>query len=235
MRSVAVGDIHGSANQLARLLDVPDLFAGRLPVFLGDYVDVGDDSRQVVDSLLAFRAQHPDVVFLKGNHDIGLMDYLSGGSFADYASAGGINTIRSYCGRVYGDVRLALRQAVPPEHLEFFSGLRDFFETSDYLFSHAGYASGAPLDRSVTNMVRAAHLELFSEAPTLSKVAVCGHYFQRSFKPFLGDRVICLDTGCGLLDGPLTAMTLPERVSVQVWPDGTISQQTGTSLKEDAI
>jgi serine/threonine protein phosphatase 1 len=223
MSYVAIGDIHGSSFQLARMLGLSDLFSGRRIVFLGDYVDVGRNSKEVIDLLLSFRGRFPDTVFLKGNHDIAMMEYLSGGEFADYAAGGGIATIRSYCGKVYGDVRMALSESVPRDHSEFLSGLRDFFETTNFLFSHSGYDRLEPLDRSVRAVVQSSHLELFSNKSTLPKVAVCGHYFQSSFKPSVQERVICLDTGCGVLNGPLTAMRLPERTWVQVWPDGTAS------------
>lgn len=223
MRFVVVGDIHGSLPQLTALLELKDEFRGRRAVFLGDYVDVGIQSKGVIDLLLRFRSFHQNAVFLKGNHDVGLLEYLRAANFGTYAENGGIPTIRSYCGEVHGDVHARMLEAVPTSHREFLATLQDYFETQEYLFSHSGYDPTAPSVRSLESMVLENHQGLFQGERTLPKVAICGHYFQNTFRPFLADLFICLDTGCGILSGPLTAMLLPERRIVQVWPDLTVS------------
>ena len=48
---------------------------------------------------------------------------------------------------------------------------------------------------------------------------MCGHYFQQTRRPHISDGIICLDTGCGILNGPLTAALLPERQLIQVSTD----------------
>jgi serine/threonine protein phosphatase 1 len=214
-----VGDIHGCAAQLQALLDNNGAHQGRRVIFLGDYVDVGHDSKGTIDSLIAFSETRPESIFLRGNHDAALERYLLHGDFAGYAAVGGLPTIRSYCGEVFDDVRQALKSAIPPEHEAFLADLQTFVESDAYLFSHCGYAPEDPLDRSFTNMVLQSHQALFLGGASLRKLAVCGHYFQRTLVPFISDRVICLDTGCGILNGPLTALQLPELLIVQVHPD----------------
>jgi len=233
MSFFAVGDIHGCSAQLRVLLEHPDLHRDRRVVFLGDFVDVGPDSSGVIDLLLAFRAEQPDTVFLQGNHDVGLLTYLRSGDFAAYAEAGGIATIRAYCGEVHGDVHAALERALPPTHCGFLRDLTPYFETKDYLFSHCGYSPESPLDRSVEAMVLQSHQRLFENSAPLRKLAVCGHYFQRTLKPFLSERVICLDTGCGILGGPLSAVLLPDFRVVQVSTDLSLSE--GPSLRRKAV
>jgi len=193
-------------------------------VFLGDFVDVGQDSPGVIDLLLAFRAKRPETVFLQGNHDVGLLTYLRSGDFAAYAEAGGIATIRAYCGEVHGDVRAALERELPQTHCGFLRDLTPYFETKDYLFSHCGYSPESPLDRSVETMVLQSHQRLFENSVPLGKLAVCGHYFQRTRRPFISERVICLDTGCGILGGPLSAVLLPDFRIVQVSTDLSLSE-----------
>jgi serine/threonine protein phosphatase 1 len=214
---VVVGDIHGSAHQLKVLLNL-DLLQERVVVFLGDYVDVGLQSREVIDLLIRFGGSREHVRFLRGNHEVALLDYLHTGHFAEYAASGGIPTIRSYCGEVSGNVHSAMLASVPPAHREFLRQLSDFVETDSYLFSHAGYDPGHPMDRSQRSMVLTSHQELFEQPAVLPKVTVCGHYFQRSHAPIIRPHLVCLDTGCGMLNGPLTALLLPERQGVQVWP-----------------
>jgi serine/threonine protein phosphatase 1 len=219
---LAVGDVHGSARQLEALLRVEGIHHQRRVVFLGDFVDVGSDSRGVVDLLLDFRAAYSHTIFLKGNHDMALVEYLRVGDFAAYAAVGGIATIRSYCGEVYGAVHSRLVAAMPDNHKRFLTNLDTYFESADALFSHSGYNPDRPDDRSVDAMVLASHQKLFEASP-LDKLAVCGHYFQVGLRPFVSDRFICLDTGCAILNGPLTAMQLPERQVVQVHADLRVS------------
>ncbi|MGD0814878.1 MAG: hypothetical protein ABSA83_14835 [Verrucomicrobiota bacterium] len=147
-----------------------------------------------------------------------LQTYVESGDFAAYAQLGGIATIRSYCGKVYGDVHAALVKCIPSAHHEFLADLAPYLETDEYLFSHAGYSPAEPLDRSVSSMVLHSHQTLFMGETPLPKVAVCGHYFQRTHLPIMADHIICLDTGCGILGGPLTAAFLPERCLWQVSP-----------------
>lgn len=219
MSYFVVGDIHGCASQLEVLLSKRDLYQHRRVIFLGDYVDVGPDSKKVLDLLIALRGEGIDMIALEGNHEAALKAFLSGGDFASYARIGGIATINVYCGEIYGDVRAALAQSLPPSHKEFLASLRTFVETAGYLFSHAGYSPSSPFDRTRDTMVLRSHQDLFTSPPTLDKTSICGHYFQKTRKAHIGPHVICLDTGCGILNGPLTAALMPERKLIQVSPN----------------
>ena len=65
MRYTVVGDIHGQSGQLSRLLGKAEIVEGRTLIFLGDYVDVGSNSKEVLDILIGFSERHPEAVFLK--------------------------------------------------------------------------------------------------------------------------------------------------------------------------
>src|SRR5713226_906045 len=81
IRVYAVGDVHGRADLLAQLLSEidADLEAHPAPramhVLLGDYVDRGPDSRGVLDLLIA-RSQRHEMIFLKGNHEVLVEEFL---------------------------------------------------------------------------------------------------------------------------------------------------------------
>src|SRR6266481_541808 len=107
MSYFVVGDIHGCANQLEVLLSRRELYRNRQIILLGDYIDVGPDSRRVIDLLVELRARNARMVALEGNHEVALKSFLSDGDFASYARIGGIATIKGYCGEVYGNVRAA--------------------------------------------------------------------------------------------------------------------------------
>jgi len=105
----AIGDIHGQYAMLeallAKLTDLPiqddDTF-----VFLGDYVDRGDDSRAVLERLQRWREEHPNTIFLRGNHEQLMLDVIDAPADIDRAERarrmliwlqnGGSEALRSY-------------------------------------------------------------------------------------------------------------------------------------------
>lgn len=211
-----VGDIHGDIARLEKLLPLIDS-PNRKVIFVGDYVDGGPNARAVLELLSGvWRARSDRFVFLMGNHDLAFLDYWSTGRFAPFAAMGGLPTIRSYLPNPHGDVHAALRAALPIHHVEFLRALRPCWESSDVLISHAGYNPEDPTSRALDDMV-GGHPSIFAESAPPRRLVVCGHYVQRTAAPHLGDRVICLDTGCGVNQGPLTALRLPERDIVTVF------------------
>ena len=101
-RLYAVGDIHGCAALLDVLLekinadDAADGKKRRL-IFLGDYVDRGGDSKGVIDRLMAIRAREPETIFLKGNHEQAVLDFLDDPNLnEDWLHWGGDKTLESY-------------------------------------------------------------------------------------------------------------------------------------------
>jgi len=75
-RLIAIGDIHGKADMLNRLLNVVDPQTEDQFVFLGDYIDRGKHSREVIDRLMQFGCKYPHTIFIRGNHDQLLLDTL---------------------------------------------------------------------------------------------------------------------------------------------------------------
>ncbi|WP_244247094.1 metallophosphoesterase [Nocardioides euryhalodurans] len=207
-----VGDIHGESRRLRRALD--RLANTTLSiVFVGDYVNRGPDSRGVLDQLfLAKRRLGERVTLLRGNHDQALIDFLDGGDPQVLVAHGGVPTARSYLDRRRGGFD-EFRDSVPQEHLALLNSTEDSFETDSVLVSHAGFNPSDPSSRSAADMRGAGFRAMFDHVGTWpSPLTVCGHFIQRDQRPFLSDRLICLDTGCGSVDdGPLTALYLPSR------------------------
>lgn len=207
-RLAFIGDIHGESARLSGLLGELD---NRRLVFLGDYIDHGPDSRGVVEILLKIANREPNPIFLSGNHEIGLLAFLSRQlSFLEYAWMGGLSTIRSYIGRANADVRGELATAMPKSHSDFLTNCKPFFETDSLMASHAGINPIRPGSREITDIVFGRHPSLFHDNLRLSKLAICGHYLQETRTPFVATSVVCLNTGCGTIGGPLTALLYPE-------------------------
>lgn len=210
---VFIGDVHGDSTRLSALLAKLDT---RRLVFLGDYVDHGPNSHEVVQILLEIANREPNPVFLSGNHEIGLLAFLSGKlSFLEYAWMGGLATIRSYVGKAIDDVRADLAAAVPTSHRQFLSNCRPFFETEKFVASHAGINPDQPGNRDLTEIVLGRHPSLFHDDLRLSKLVICGHYLQSSLRPFMSSSVVCLNTGCGTIEGPITGLLYPEMTILQ--------------------
>lgn len=159
----AVGDVHGRADCLRRLLDrVGADLAGSdeteaLLVFLGDYVDRGDDSREVLDFCTDISSIWPhEAVFLRGNHEDAMLTFLSdpsaGGAWLRF---GGLSTLMSYgvpnVAESMSAERLAeastiLRTRLPTEHLRFLEQTRLSHREGNLFFCHAGVDPGTGAD-----------------------------------------------------------------------------------------
>ncbi|MEM9234283.1 MAG: metallophosphoesterase family protein [Pseudomonadota bacterium] len=144
---VAVGDIHGRADLLERLLRrLEKKIAGRphQTVFLGDYVDRGAESREVLNMLLGYQDRFPDTVFLKGNHEQVMLDFLAApDENAEWLDWGGAETLTSYGVKVGGApdlmaLRDAFAEALPDSHFQFLMSLPSLYEVGAYVFVHAG-------------------------------------------------------------------------------------------------
>jgi len=203
-RIFAVGDIHGCYEALCRLLErIPIAWGRDRLVFLGDYIDRGPDSFEVVEHLIALGRRHPDVVFLKGNHEAMLLEYLEGRDRLTYLYNGGRQTLESYLRRAPA----AAGPPVPEEHRRFFESLRLFYETEDYLFVHAGMRHGLPLARQRAEDLLWIREEFLSERRPFGKRVVFGHTpFE---EPLVEDNKIGIDTGA-VYGNKLTCLQLPE-------------------------
>ena len=102
IRIYAVGDIHGRADLLDRMLKQIDADLAKntphhaIQVFLGDYIDRGPASREVLDRLIERESTH-EIVFLKGNHESLLTRFTTDPSILDdWQRLGGLETLMSY-------------------------------------------------------------------------------------------------------------------------------------------
>lgn len=217
-RIYAIGDIHGCADALDRLMALicEDEAAGALAnrlIFLGDYVDRGPDSRGVVERLIAIGKERPGTVFLKGNHEAAMLDFLAAPvSGGDWLHWGGAETLHSYgvdnvWRRPPEDLAAALGARLPRAHLNFLRNLSLSECRGDYFFVHAGVKPGVPLDAQEEDDLLWIREE-FHDAPAPArpdKVVVHGHHPVR--KPVDAGWRIDIDTGA-CYGGKLTAAVL---------------------------
>lgn len=139
----AVGDIHGSYTKLRNLLNHCREHCGEKPfrmVFLGDYVDRGRRSREVVDLLMKTQAEAPEaIVCLKGNHEDMLLTAAEQGGTDEvhWLLNGGDTTLASY--------GVATAADIPSAHLAWFASLPLAISDERRFYVHAGIMPGVPL------------------------------------------------------------------------------------------
>jgi serine/threonine protein phosphatase 1 len=207
----AVGDIHGEAEKLGQLLAILPLEPEDQLVFLGDFIDRGPESYQVVEMLLRVREARPDTVFLRGNHEQMLLDTraaLNGVDREQYFSKlamwtgnGGSETIASYPpGRWW--------EAIPQAHWEFFDSTLMEYRVDDYLFVHAGVLpKHARWDDGRYDPRLWIREPFLSSGEDFGVRVVFGHTPQESHKPLVRPNKIGIDTGAAF-GGPLTAVAV---------------------------
>ncbi len=148
----AVGDIHGHFAELTQLMETLTGEAGLRPetdtvVFLGDYVDGGPATRQVVEQLIGWQAAYPHWVFLKGNHEDLMLDALvhNGRTYGDFYlwwNQGGRATAHSYLpadASAYDRAIMQPAEFIATDHLEWLNARPLWHEHDAYLFVHAGF------------------------------------------------------------------------------------------------
>lgn len=212
-----VGDIHGMRAELDRLLEMIDADANSMAreatvVFLGDLVNCGPASRQVLERLIEGpRGCGHRWITLRGNHDQLFIDAIAGKSkaaFELFMRKGGAATLASY-GVSRKEASLArARRAVPAEHLRFLESLPFSYVNGDYLFVHAGIDPHRPLDKQSEKAMLTICAPFLREAHRLPCTVVHGHV-PSAKGPVVAAGRICVDTGAHAT-GVLTAVALCE-------------------------
>lgn len=209
-RLFAIGDVHGHLDRLdpllARLAALDP--AARL-VFMGDYIDRGAQSRQVIERLLEIQRARPDTVFLLGNHEEALLRYGATQDPEDLRSLRGMGfeaTLESYGSRS-GASGLAF---MPEEHRTFLLGLSRWFRMPGHVFFHAPLPYGVDPGKADVHALEGllANREIDREGWARSgETQVFGHIPFEA--PLVAPGLIGIDTGAGH-GRVLTALELPE-------------------------
>jgi serine/threonine protein phosphatase 1 len=207
-RIFAVGDVHGCYRKMVELLE-------RLPfdptedflIFLGDYIDRGAESREVISYLLKLREQVRNLIFLRGNHEHALLEYARTGDTEKLRflrkmgveptlTSYGNSPVRSLCDLSF----------LPADHWGFLAGLLPYYELGGYLFVHAGVLPGKKLEDCPLETLFTIRGTFLEQDVTLGSVIVFGHTPFET--PFVTSDKIGIDTGA-VYGNLLTAVELP--------------------------
>jgi serine/threonine protein phosphatase 1 len=220
-RLYCIGDIHGRLDLLeelhAMMLEDADGFSGSLAaVYLGDYIDRGAQSRQVLDLLIDEPLPGFEAIHLLGNHEQSMLNFLQDPEAnAAWLSYGGQLALLSYgvgVGRVMANtsvvvLRDELEDELPQSHLEFLASCRLMHVEGDYCFVHAGIRPGVPLEHQSAEDLLWIRDEFNRSRVRHSHVIVHGHTINEEvvWRP----NRIGIDTGA-FQTGLLTALVLED-------------------------
>jgi serine/threonine protein phosphatase 1 len=211
--------VHGRADLLDQVLSRIDADLGAHPasyviqLFLGDYIDRGSASRDVLDRLIA-RGRTHRTIFLKGNHETYMVNFLKDPTVVDdWARYGGMTTLMSYgltpsLNANQGEqIRLAaaLDQALPDDHRMFLSSLPLSFSCGDYFFVHAGVRPGIPLGQQRKEDLLWIRDDFLLHEESFSKIVIHGH--TPVSQPDVRPNRINIDTGA-YATGKLTCLMI---------------------------
>lgn len=206
MRRFVIGDIHGCDKALRTLIECIEPQPEDELIFLGDYVDRGPDSRGVIDQIVKLQSRCR-VVALRGNHEV----MLCGVAFAGlpeemWLQAGGKATVTSYGGSL---------EKIPESHEAFLRTLQPHYETEQFIFVHASYEAGTPMDQLPDELRYWTHLTTPPGPHYTGKKVFVGHTPQATGIVLDLGYLVCVDTYC-FGSGFLTAMNVETNEIIQV-------------------
>jgi serine/threonine protein phosphatase 1 len=219
-RAYVIGDVHGRLDLLERLLAEIERDLAEQPsrktllVFLGDLIDRGPHSAQVIERLRTYGVPGLRTVFLLGNHEEVLLRILAGDAalITQWRWFGGAECLESYgvepSAIAQPDDQAALeavRAAIPKEHAEFIGSFVDTCGFGDYLFVHAGIRPGVLVEEQVQSDLRWIREPFLLDDTDHGCVVVHGHTISEEIDE--RQNRIGIDTGA-YRTGVLTALVI---------------------------
>jgi serine/threonine protein phosphatase 1 len=220
-RIYCIGDIHGRFDLLLDIQkmirkDVAGFEGGRKLVYLGDYIDRGDQSKQIIDLLIEEPMEDFSTVHILGNHEQAMLDFLQKPEAATFWLAfGGLATLNSY--GVSGgtgtpaddlnDLRDQLERRLPSTHMDFLNACDLYHVDGDYCFVHAGIRPEIPLEEQHRDDLLWIRGDFIDSAVQHEHVVVHGHSITREVE--MHPNRIGIDTGA-FHSGTLTCLVLED-------------------------
>jgi serine/threonine protein phosphatase 1 len=220
LRAYVIGDIHGRLDLLDTLLDkIHDELHRRparktLLVFVGDLIDRGPQSAQVIERLRTYKKHGVRPIFLLGNHEEVLLRILGGDkSLIDsWLKFGGLQCLQSYevdTKRLRSlssdEILKIIQDAVPKQHRAFLEEFVDSCRFGDYLVVHAGIRPGVEVDQQRQSDLRWIREPFLFDETDHGFVVIHGHTIRPEVE--LRPNRIGIDTGA-YRSGVLTALAI---------------------------
>ena len=210
-RILAIGDIHGCPVAFDALLEAVNPGPDDLVITLGDYIDRGPDSKNVVDRLIKLHETLP-IVSLCGNHEEMVLEWRERNydMTLTWWANGGLATLRSYC---HGDEKwliemfwksfsatqaweyhVAACELIPQAHWDFFENCIDWYETDDFIFVHGQVNPDLGLAEQSPQELHWARFHKSQRPHKSGKKVICAHTPQTNGQPTDIGHAVCIDT-----------------------------------------
>ena len=227
MNIYAIGDIHGSLSELTSLhkkILTNDKFKVKedLLIYLGDYIDRGLKSKQVIDQIIKLKNKQIKTIHLMGNHEELMIDFLFNkkNNIKNWLNFGADQTFKSYDieivefikdgfeDNIIDRLRDVLLKKIGSDHIDFFNNLELTYSTEKYLFVHAGIDP----NKNITEQTKKDYLwsrssDFFHKDFKTEKTIIHGHTPEQNIvnHPYR----VNIDTGC-YFSGKLSCVCLSD-------------------------
>jgi serine/threonine protein phosphatase 1 len=218
-RLYCIGDIHGRLDLLKELhamivADAAGFDGSKIVVYLGDYIDRGAESCQVLDLLVEQPLSGFEAIYLLGNHEQSMLDFLEeplaaaawltyGGRVCLLSYGVGLGTLVTM--QTIEVLRDELLEKLPKSHLDFLESCQLSYSEGDYYFVHAGIRPSVPLSEQEPADQLWIREEFINSQIPHECVIVHGHTISAEVQQF--SNRIGIDTGA-YATGLLTALVL---------------------------
>lgn len=227
-RRIFIGDIHGDSEKLWDLIKELRLSKEDEVIFLGDYIDKGEDSKGVLKILKQVKKEIPSTRFLWGNHDLMLYDWLMHGDPTYINTVDGVKTLQNLIGDrvkysregvLYGfpletdstgflNIDRKVKEFLLQEYGWLFNCLEFTADYPEQVAVHGGLNFTKPDPIKDTSNYQKVNIRLNVEGNPLKKPIIVGHTAYKKITLTPDKKMIMIDTGCGLTgtNGKLSAL-----------------------------
>jgi serine/threonine protein phosphatase 1 len=214
-----IGDIHGHLSKLKKIISYinKDMAEEDLLIFLGDYIDRGPDSFEVIEFLIELSLRRK-TVFLSGNHEEMFIRFATmGDNYKNYITNGGGYTIKSY-------IKNLNTFTIPESHKKFFNSLKLYYEHADFIAVHAGLNPEIEfIDAQKKYDMIWIREDFYKYPKKWEKTIIFGHtpttYIHNSDSVYVDEtrNIIGLDTNAMSEGYPLSCLRWPDRKIYQAY------------------
>jgi serine/threonine protein phosphatase 1 len=193
-RLLAIGDIHGCFNKLKALIEEKIVLRKQDKiVFIGDYIDRGNQSKEVVDFLIHLQEEKYEIILLMGNHEAMLLDALNDEeSVSKWIQNGGNETLLSF--------GVNSLKSLNSKYIKFFKELKPYYSAGNFLFVHAGFNDSIENPFTDTYQMLWSRNEIYNHPLLLNKIIIHGHtpITEKQCQQLIALKktTINIDTGC---------------------------------------
>lgn len=217
-RLFAIGDVHGCFDKLKALIE-EKIFLQKSDklILLGDYIDRGSQSKEVIDYIIELKEKGFDIIPLIGNHEVMLIDFLfDKKNLSLWIQNGGSETLKSF--------GISSLETLESKYIDFFKDLQYYYSYEEFLFVHAGFNDEANNPFEDKHHMIWKCRENYKHLLLENKIIVHGHCPVKDSltkkQLFESKSVINVDTGCIFADkngyGKLSAIELYEMILYSV-------------------